>query len=301
MKVMESDSIISIVKRRERGFRKLRWKSYLNHLLNLWLYCGNFSVDCRSNGGGESAAANSANKIHPTSMAELGSAEPFRNDVSSASKLHDPKLCFNESNDGTSHEMFFRLIKPRPEGNVGLLKKSINHEKIPDDSSAMSVHHNRLLRAVQLENIVNTRNRITNDSAQLGWREKKWGNPVKSVRAQSENMSSIHNNQSSHLGLKPENQRKNTKTVTQILPIGNNASVESLSNHSAVEPSKVSLLGLFELTTHLGKVRWEGESELAAAKLAVRHINERRILPGYVLELITNDTQVRTESNAIRS
>lgn len=54
---------------------------------------------------------------------------------------------------------------------------------------------------------------------------------------------------------------------------------------------KVSLLGLFELTTRWGD-RPEGKSELAAAQLAVKHINQRGILPGYTLELITNDTQV---------
>ena len=55
---------------------------------------------------------------------------------------------------------------------------------------------------------------------------------------------------------------------------------------------KVSLLGLFELTTRWGQ-RPEGQSELAAAQMAVRHINRRGLLPGYTLELITNDTQVR--------
>lgn len=55
---------------------------------------------------------------------------------------------------------------------------------------------------------------------------------------------------------------------------------------------KVSLLGLFELTSRTGLLRAEGKSELAAAELAVKHINERRLLKGYTLELITNDTQV---------
>lgn len=54
---------------------------------------------------------------------------------------------------------------------------------------------------------------------------------------------------------------------------------------------KISLLGLFELTTRWG-LRPEGQSELAAAQMAVKHINRQGILPGYTLELITNDTQV---------
>lgn len=54
----------------------------------------------------------------------------------------------------------------------------------------------------------------------------------------------------------------------------------------------VTLLGLFELSTKNDSVRSEGHSELAAARLAVRHINKLRLLPGYRLELVTNDTKV---------
>lgn len=55
----------------------------------------------------------------------------------------------------------------------------------------------------------------------------------------------------------------------------------------------VTLLGLFELSTKNNSVRSEGHSELAAARLAVRHINKLHLLPGYRLELVTNDTKVR--------
>ncbi|XP_060803785.1 gamma-aminobutyric acid type B receptor subunit 2 [Amyelois transitella] len=52
----------------------------------------------------------------------------------------------------------------------------------------------------------------------------------------------------------------------------------------------VSILGLFELS--IGRTpRADGASELAAARLAVRHVNERGLLPGYKLQLITNDTE----------
>lgn len=55
----------------------------------------------------------------------------------------------------------------------------------------------------------------------------------------------------------------------------------------------ISLLGLFELSTRDGRRRAEGFSELAAAKLAVQHINKREhLLSGYTLQLITNDTKV---------
>ncbi|CAK1600618.1 unnamed protein product [Parnassius mnemosyne] len=52
----------------------------------------------------------------------------------------------------------------------------------------------------------------------------------------------------------------------------------------------VSILGLFELTVGQSP-RAEGASELAAAKLAVNHVNSRALLPGYKLHLITNDTK----------
>jgi hypothetical protein len=63
---------------------------------------------------------------------------------------------------------------------------------------------------------------------------------------------------------------------------------------------KISLLGLFELTTRGGS-RPEGQSELMAAKLAVQHINMQGVLPGYTLELITNDTQVILFYNSLNS
>ncbi|XP_050084421.1 gamma-aminobutyric acid type B receptor subunit 2 [Anopheles aquasalis] len=54
---------------------------------------------------------------------------------------------------------------------------------------------------------------------------------------------------------------------------------------------EVTILGLFELSSHAGGERREGFSELAAAQLAVQHINRRGFLLGYKLKLITNDTQ----------
>ncbi|XP_055839849.1 gamma-aminobutyric acid type B receptor subunit 2 isoform X2 [Episyrphus balteatus] len=53
---------------------------------------------------------------------------------------------------------------------------------------------------------------------------------------------------------------------------------------------KIVLLGLFELSTRHGP-RPDGLSELGAAMMAVQHINRKRLLPGYTLELVTNDTQ----------
>uniref|UniRef100_A0A182LUW1 G-protein coupled receptors family 3 profile domain-containing protein n=1 Tax=Anopheles culicifacies TaxID=139723 RepID=A0A182LUW1_9DIPT len=54
---------------------------------------------------------------------------------------------------------------------------------------------------------------------------------------------------------------------------------------------EVTILGLFELSSKGGVERREGFSELAAAQLAVQHINRRGLLLGYKLKLITNDTK----------
>lgn len=63
----------------------------------------------------------------------------------------------------------------------------------------------------------------------------------------------------------------------------------------------ISLLGLFELSTRNG-LRVEGLSELKAAELAVRHINKRdHLLPGYTLQLITNDTKVCVIHRIVKS
>lgn len=57
-------------------------------------------------------------------------------------------------------------------------------------------------------------------------------------------------------------------------------------------PTKVvTILGLFELTTAAGE-RPEGRSELAAALLAIKHVNQRKILGDYQLRIMTNDTKV---------
>lgn len=79
--------------------------------------------------------------------------------------------------------------------------------------------------------------------------------------------------------------RKGKKLMEEV-------SINSTATNRVQKRGKVSLLGLFELTSRSGVSRAEGRSELAAAELAVKHINERKLLKGYTLELITNDTQV---------
>lgn len=66
------------------------------------------------------------------------------------------------------------------------------------------------------------------------------------------------------------------------------------SDYSFTKPKKegtIHILGLFELSTKWGE-RPEGLSELAAAELAIKHVNQLKALPHYELNLIVNNTEV---------
>lgn len=66
---------------------------------------------------------------------------------------------------------------------------------------------------------------------------------------------------------------------------------QRVQQHEQQRNGLVTVLGLFEMSTRNG-ARPEGHTELLAAQLAIRHINEQALLPGYTLQLITNDTKV---------
>ena len=328
MKDMENGNNSSSIRAMKRGksFRKLRWKNYLNHLLNLWLYCGNVSVDGQNHGENGRAVINSHNKIgtsftsettftkafnirsfKPLSDLNTSSHENFNKTSAFSNSNHTGSVFLSAdnsyvaysnpniivSNKNSLSEHFFRLIKSKPEKR-GLLEKSINHTVHPDHSSVTTAHKGPS-RIINPENIVNT-TRITNETEPIRYtqRVKKSKSFVESMPNVGENKLPIHFNQSSYRNSQPpksfsdKSERKKLKTVTKR---PNNVTAKSVSNRGMKKLSKVSLLGLFEMTTHLG-TRWEGKSELAAAELAVKHINERGLLPGYILELITNDTQV---------
>ncbi|KNC28734.1 hypothetical protein FF38_09416 [Lucilia cuprina] len=79
----------------------------------------------------------------------------------------------------------------------------------------------------------------------------------------------------------------------QYLKVNQVFESERISNRNSnlqQNRGKIVLLGLFELSTKTGP-RPEGLSELIAAQMAVEHINSKNLLPGYTLELMTNDTQ----------
>ena len=61
---------------------------------------------------------------------------------------------------------------------------------------------------------------------------------------------------------------------------------------------QLNVLGLFDMDSArcrraCSRAPHEGRSDLAAVQLAVQHVNRRRVVPGYRLRLITNNTQVR--------
>lgn len=76
---------------------------------------------------------------------------------------------------------------------------------------------------------------------------------------------------------------------------------ERRMSHAEIQRNhgKIVLLGLFELSTKRGP-RPDGLSELGAATMAVEHINRKQLLPGYTLELVTNDTQVSVAHSWVR-
>lgn len=300
--------------KRGKSFRKLRWKNYLNHLLNLWLYCGNVSVDGQNHVGSEKTILNLYNKSESASTSETTFTTPLSvrsfkplsesNDnrhesfnhtsfLFMSSNQNDEDPIINASNKNSFSEKSFHLIesetvKRDSNGN------SINHEINTHHSSVKTLNKSPS-KIINPENIVNTTN-MTNETEPFRYTRavKTLENLVTNISSEGEKKLPIHFNQSSYRNSQPpkyladKNARKKLKIVTKS---PNNVTAKSVSNRGMKKLSKVSLLGLFEMTTHLG-ARWEGKSELAAAELAVKHINERGLLPGYMLELITNDTQV---------
>ena len=84
--------------------------------------------------------------------------------------------------------------------------------------------------------------------------------------------------------------RTNKRNTADVSSAFSQRSVH-VANGSSDHLERITVLGLFDMTTRTGE-RPEGRSELAAARLAVRHINEKHLLPGYQLDLVTNDTKV---------
>lgn len=306
---MESaESSINTSPKRGASCRKLRSRNYLNHLVNLWLFCGNVSVDGRNCDGNASAVENLLNSTSsssiltatfynasftPSTASNWDGHKSFNKapEISDFNRTASNSMSFEEdivacsdssinaSNKSSLSEKLFHSIKSKAE-RKDWLKNSINHNEIPAHLGGAITQND----ANQLENIVNIA-RITNEAAASVRRVRKSKNPVRTF----ESGLSMNYNQSSSRGPQPPRNQSARKKVKSDRKAAANATAKIVP--ATQKLSKVSLLGLFEMTTHLG-TRWEGKSELAAAELAVKHINERGLLPGYTLELITNDTQV---------
>lgn len=113
----------------------------------------------------------------------------------------------------------------------------------------------------------------------------------KEILLKNKNVSKVRKHQKLNKNQVNKTLRKKNKSATPNLTA--DGKLTSNKSYSPIKRvSKVSILGLFEMTTLMGERR-DGKSELAASELAVKHINELGLLPGYTLELINNDTQVK--------
>ncbi|KAL1509289.1 hypothetical protein ABEB36_004051 [Hypothenemus hampei] len=81
------------------------------------------------------------------------------------------------------------------------------------------------------------------------------------------------------------------EVLNSVTDLQNDINKTLFQQDNTVQQRNIYILGLFELTNKLGNQQEEGASELIAAKLAVRHVNALKILPGYKLILLINDTQ----------
>lgn len=82
------------------------------------------------------------------------------------------------------------------------------------------------------------------------------------------------------------------RTLTNKSDLSANGDRVGANNSNGTSDKVVTILGLFELSTQNSE-RPEGKSELQAALMAVKHVNEANVLEGYRLHLLTNDTKVR--------
>lgn len=367
MKMVKNERDVVARRKKQKSFRKLRWKNYLHHLLNLLLFCVSLcGVSLMVDGkncdeietGREIAVQNENETEHAVNLSnffkKIANSHasnsitnisngleffmiPFSNTtntkqnctmlsyaivnpmsaqtspnsiISNYNSKHNLKVShvmsfkrdshFNESNKNSfSARKVQHLIKSQPYKRGS--KSNINHGMSRSDySTVATLNEGRKKKVIKAENVANaTRNTsdlvsiITShisDQIKNRFQLENLTNEVKNVNRNRSESIIIHNQ--SYRSAQPKRpSRKNVKKVkitTEIPPLEKEKNI--LKTHTP-KLGKVSLLGLFELTTR-GGMRAEGQSELFAAELAIRHINEREILPGYTLELITNDTQV---------
>lgn len=277
----------------------IRWINYLCHLLNLLLLCGYTS---------SSSSVNSSNIIKSNNALLLQSTmsivqqnkstlTSISNDISSsadfmASKNFTTIPFSNRNREMDSNNMIvvgdklrkgFNQNKNNKKSEISTYQISNFNESNKSEKNSLSVNveTRHLIEKrggpKRVKNLLNMTKVNTSDITANNDEFKSF------VRDDFSYYDSIINqpNLFSRVSRAPQNaKRKKLKS-----DIANSVDTD------VTKPIKVSLLGLFELTSRAG-LRMEGKSELAAAELAVKHINERRLLEGYTLELMTNDTQV---------
>lgn len=280
----------------------IRWINYLCHLLNLLLLCGYTSSSSSVNSSNNNNNIKSNNVLLLQSTMSIvqqnkSTLTSISNDISSSvdfmtSKNFTTMPFSNRNREMDSNNMIvvgdnlrkdFNQNKNNIKSDISSTYQISNFNesnKSEKNSLSVNVETRQIVKRggpKRVKNLLNMTKVNTSDITANNDEFKSF------VRDDISYYDSIINqpNLFSRVSRAPQNaKRKKLKSV-----IANSVDTD------VTKPIKVSLLGLFELTSRAG-LRMEGKSELAAAELAVRHINERGLLEGYTLELMTNDTQV---------
>lgn len=236
--------------------KSLKWKNCLYHLLNLLLFCG---------------LANGSN----ASLLETTTTTSSISKIIVTNKIDLDESAFTTSSSTSSLNIKSRVV------DSNLTKEEIN-EKCSDNKT----HRTKELITYHDSNF-NESNIKSSSKCSVNLH---FENILNSPRPELKHRVNIDEGLSNQSEVFQRNPRRNARR--KVNKIKQETSSSTNVTNRVQNRGKVSLLGLFELTSRTGLLRAEGKSELAAAELAVKHINERRLLKGYTLELITNDTQV---------
>lgn len=260
---------------RFKNVRKSQMSVKLIYLVKLWIVC-EFTLASGQN-------VTFGDVVNETKFARLSVSDKKLSQISlletDENEQNENHNRFNKSENSNPNQSASKSNVTKEVDFDNLIREFVATNLFTSNKSNISEHVLYLIKTHKWKN------KNKNQVNEIAKKSKRSG-PSKKL---SVNLESISLRSAQRPIKKLSNERvKMMKSVADIPKIFRNENATSESK----KLSKVSLLGLFELTTPLGADRWEGRSELAAAKLAVRHINEFGLLPGYNLELITNDTQV---------
>lgn len=292
----------------------IKWINYLCHLLNLLLLCGYTSSSSLTVDGSNSSTSNNVLSLLQSRMSIVKhNKSTSLTSISSDSVSNFMTFNFTALTFGNGSRALDSNDKRMKEEEKDRLRESHGGGEISSSSSTYQISNFNIDKSNKYDG--NRSSFSAYECVNEVRRRDKRGGPK---RVRHENL--LRNNNMTRV-----NSTSDIKTGTNLnrhhldgnLSIADDILTSSLSYNrvsrapqnakrkkiknavkngaDVTKPIKVSLLGLFELTSRSG-LRMEGKSELAAAELAVRHINERGLLEGYTLELMTNDTQVRLET-----